>query len=293
MRPKLSVRCGVVATIAVTTPLLSGCGASDRSRADFQLPAQNQTAWVMPLDLYVPVSGDLGDYAENLLIEPCMEKAGYTWAVPWRDVTASSQSDTSNAVGRRLFNRSVAAAWGYHDDQGVAAGSAAWDEFSASKSSIPDDEERERTSFIHPARKELPRLDGQDQLASRYGQAAFERAKKQTAVTAAAEEWRRCMRGEGISDLPASPLEMPTASMLSDLRIDPAALPGSDEIEVATKDADCRDSAGFERELYAAEWNSQVALLEQNADSLERIKSRIAKNRAATLAVITSNAPRR
>lgn len=279
-----------VATVTATL-LLTSCSSTNPTSSDLRLPGKNIAEWVMPLDQYISTNWNLDDYAENLLVQPCMEKAGYSWDVPWRDVTTTTKSDTANAIGRRLFNTTVAAKWGYHDALDTSADAQAWREFVAGDSDISDEEDQILTACVYAARDVLPRLDGQDQMASTYAQAAFEKAKRASAVTQAEDKWAECMAGEGVSDLPRDPHDMPTRSMVRDLGMDSGDSASSEEIRVATKDAQCRDSSGFTEMLYAAEWDGQVALLGQNADTLERIKVRISKYRSAALDVITSHAP--
>jgi hypothetical protein len=259
------------------------------------LPEKNIDQWVMPLDQY-SMSGDKASvYAEDLLIQPCMEAAGFSWTVPWRDLHGTNGPSWS-AAGLRISNPDLAMKWGYHLAPAIDASFAANRAFFDEKSSISAAEGRAFDKCLLAARKVLPVLPGSTQVASGYVMAAWEGAMKEAPVVAAAARWRECMIPAGIPDLPESPRDMPSASIVQRFTItfvtstEPPTV-SEDEIALATQDENCQISSLYAKTFYDAEWDRQVKLVAQNADTLERVKVLMTKHDAAVAEVISSHAP--
>jgi len=280
----------LVATAAVVT----GCTATAAEPTN--LPEKNIAEWVTPLDQYIPQNASNANYAEQLLVGKCIEKAGLSWAVPWRDIHADN-GPSWNSVERRLFNSDLAAKYGYHNGPAVDESLPAWQAFVASKQSMSSAEEAAIGKCVPEARKTLPLLSPTAaQKALDLIQVSYDAAFQDDDVVAAASKWRTCMEPQGIADLPDSPRKMPSDSLVSRFSLDLGDRVGTTsvdpkEVAIATADAACRDSSGFAKALYDAEWDRDVAALRDNADELARAEKEIKANETAVLDVISSNAP--
>lgn len=279
--------------LALTLAGCSGAAIADAPEATpSDLPAQNVADWTMPLDAYIPVDTHAADYAENLLVEPCMTQHGYTWDVPQQTI-ATSPGATENAAGRRIFNRSIAAVWGYHEDPSAGVGpDAAWRAFAKAHIHLTDAEESTLVTCIAQARSTLPRLPGAAQYASSLGSKAVEQTQKDHAVAQAASRWHNCTTTAGLTGVPAAPSDMPSAALAKRFKLDTTVKPSAQEIAFAVQDANCRDSSGYTRTAYETEWNTQVALLESNAIHLGKVREEIASNATSITNVIAEHAPR-
>ncbi|MFC4244605.1 hypothetical protein ACFOYW_14620 [Gryllotalpicola reticulitermitis] len=282
-----------MATLGLGMLALTACSSSgdraDRPTTHIELPAKNVDRWVMPLDEYIPVDDHVDDYAEALLVQPCMEAKGYSWDVPWQDVNQEA-AVTRNAVDRRIFTAEVARVHGYRDLGGNNSPDDAWRAFALSD--IPDEEFDASRMCLEAARKVMPLQSGSAQLATSYAQSAYEAAQESKAVRAKAKLWRKCMEPAGISDLPDTPAKMPTDSMMSEFGINAGPTPTADEIELAVRDAGCRNESGWTKAAYNAEWKLQVAELAKNADELQAIRGETVRHRALVSKVIAEHAPK-
>ena len=299
-------------TLILGSALLSGCSMTNTSSAPSAQPFPNATSapssagtsglpdknieqWVMPLDQYSIGDSKTSDYAENLLVQPCMEKAGFTWNVPWRDVSGTD-GPSWNAVHIRLTNLNLAKEWGYHLAPTNDTSLRAWIAFVQEKSNIGASEETAVTKCIFAARKTLPVLPGNAQLADGYALAAWEGAQKDSAVLATASKWHECMIPAGVSDLPDNPEDMPSLSVRQRFNIKLSVSPNPPVVSkpekvMAAKDESCRLSSQYSKVFYDAEWDRQAKLVQKNADALQRVKAMLTANRAAVTEVISSHAP--
>jgi len=278
---------GALALVVAAT--MAGC-ASSSDQVSVDLPPQNISQWAMPLDRYMAVTDIAADYAENLLMTPCMRNLGYEWVVPWRDIGAD-HGPTWNDVDRRLFNAEIAQDWGYHTSSSTDSGLADWQEFVSQP--VSDSMAADIVTCRTEVRKDLPRLDPSTQLGSGLAASAFEGALVDDAVKAAAVQWRECMGDAGVPDLPATPSGMPSPSLSSRFDLGPDSEPSVDEILIATKDATCRESSGYLDATYQAEWELQVTALKQNVDALNGFAVQVEENKRAVLKAISENAPSR
>ena len=299
------VAVGVIAAIALT-----GCTAQPDVRkttaesvpdgstlAALSLPAKNIEQSVLPLNKFMLDDTKNSDYAENLLIEPCMVKAGFDWNVPWRD-TRSNDGPSWNDAHMRLFTLALAKQWGFRIAPSSDPSLTALRSFQREKATISSAEKTALTSCLSQARKELPILPGSAQRATTFAQAAYESAQKDKTVLRAAAAWKKCMVPAGISDLPDLPTRMPSDSIIRrfNIKFDISNIPPQvtqEEITLATTDFECRNKAGYEQALYDAQWSRQATLLAENADELNRVAAQISKHTIAVLAVIASHAPSR
>lgn len=268
-----------------------GCTSSSAIEpGDLPLPAKNIEQWDMPLDPYVPDTSFLVDYAENLLVSPCMTQAGFDWAVPWQDIH-QPPSPTRNATDLRIFTRTIAAEFGYRDQGSNLRPNAAWREVAQSKQQISAAEEQALINCLEIAREALPLLDGSTQVAIAFSNDALRATQEDPRVKAAAQRWVECMRPAGVSDLPDSPFLMPTDALKHALGISSGKEPSAEEIRLAVLDADCRESSGWRETAYETEWELQLEALIENADDLERFRQTLSDHQTLVMKVIAENAP--
>ncbi len=244
----------------------------------------------MPLDQYLPSNAFLIDYAENLLVSPCMTEAGFDWPVPWQDIH-QPPSPTRNATDLRIFTKAIATEFGYRDQGDNLQSNDAWREVAQSKQHISSTEEQALIECLEIAREALPLLDGSTEVAIAFSNDALRAAQEDPLVKAAAERWVECMRPAGVSDLPDSPFLMPTEGMKRTFGSSGTSEPSAEEIRLAMLDADCQESSGWREAAYEAEWELQVKTLVENADDLERFRKMHSDHQALVMKVIAENAP--
>jgi hypothetical protein len=276
---------------------MSGCTETTTASVG-ELPEKNIAEWVMPLDSYVAVVR-FESYAQNLLVQTCMESAGYPYDVPYRDLT-SDNGPTMNSVDRQLFNVAVAAKFGYHDAPANDSTADIWqafgDEVAAEANANPAADSKFH-SCLKAADRELRAPDGWEQLAGQLAGAAYDGALESKPVKAKARAWRDCMMPLGIPDLPRSPTLMPSESQAKKFGLENGGSETTsaavEEIREATFDAQCQQSTGYLRSLYNGEWKRQVPLLRENADELERVKAQTRAYEKRVMKVISQHAPNR
>lgn len=266
--------------------LSAGCASGDDE--ELPLPDKNIDQWVMPLDPFAFGDSTLTDFAQALLVKPCMEAGGFAYDVPWVDINAAPPA-TRSVTMRRLFNGSIASEWGYHEAPSNQPNAAQSGELNSTE--LTSDAQARLMSCLGEARKTVTAPDGVDQLPTSLSSAAWDATMADSAVLGAAERWRACMAPQGISDLPALPLDMPSPSLAEKFGLggaDVSSSASAEEIAVATADAACQESSGFHKTLYDTEWDKEVAALRDNADALVRAKKSNDERRAAALQVINA-----
>ncbi|MBU4336302.1 MAG: hypothetical protein KJ548_06990 [Actinobacteria bacterium] len=249
-------------------------GATEGAAGAVAPTAQQRAQWALPLDPYIasPVTTVITDYAENLLVEQCMNSEGIDWPIPRMDVSTLG-SATMSPSGRTLLTQEGAQQYGYHSDPILPTEVAAQmttlgaRQLNATETAAID-------GCIATARQTLP-LPQTDQLGAQLANQALGTAEQDQTVQEAAGRWRTCMAPQGVSDLPDAPQAdgggMPTDSMIAEFGIDdPGTEAGAAEIALAVADQACRTSSGYDDALYTAEWAEQSALLTTNADALVR-----------------------
>lgn len=261
--------------------------------------AGDRQAWRMPLDEYRASADTVRNYAEQLLLTPCLERAGYDWPVPWQDVN-ELPADTMNAYGRRLFNEEIAAKWGYHTGAEPSRSELAWEDFRRATEGLAKDPVFNDviTRCFVEVRAEFPLIPMDDQLfANDLAIEAEGRAQLDSSVQSAAKRWNACMRGLGLADLPESPTGMPTRDLAEKFGLSSIATPATpgavsdEEIRIATADASCAESSGYAQATYDAEWREQSVGADRERVKLERIREEIDRQRRQALQVIAENAP--
>lgn len=274
---------------------LSACAGENNDSRSLPLPEKNTDLWVMPLDQYVLSTTDTisRDYAENLLISPCMAKEGYDFPVPWRNLDAL-QGPSFNAAGVRLFTVELASKYGYEIAPNLDPSAAAWKEIVANAPTMSDDEQAVFSSCLAGSRKTVHLPPDYVQTANTFSNDAITNAEQTAGVKSTISAWKTCMRPQGISDLPDSPLQMPPPSLSDEYGLDQDGGGGdasAEEVAMAVADAKCQASSGYRQALYDAEWDLQVQTLRSNADDLLRGYSALQKLRSEVVTVVAEHAP--
>ena len=285
------------ASLVAMALLLAGCSTQGNATSGTtRTPTaaiKNIDTWALPLDQYTLTTIEFGEsnYAENLLMKPCMQNAGYSWDLPGFDYSATDGA-SFNEFGRRVFTQQLVSTWGYHLAPQQTIGGQAMAEFNASQQNYDSQENKRFDSCLSDARKKLP---AQIDTAGSYSIMAYKQAMTDKVVVAAAARWKSCMLPLGIADLPDSPTDFPSPSLFKKFGLDgadgaPATQPGQNEITIATKDFNCQQSSGYRQASYDAEWRYQEDTISKNADALARAQATNAKNMAAVHAVIAQYA---
>lgn len=272
-----------VFALCVVSVMLSGCGGTVEQSVDVpeNPPVGGIQTYSLPLDdfIYSRVSRTIGEYAESLLVEVCMNSRGYEWPIARRDVETLELSPVRSESGRRLFSIEIAESFGYHEPETLPPDVVAADRALATLITTPDMEAAIETCIVDEARTELPIPGTEIQQGAILANQALQSAFGDPAVVEAARLWRECMAPMGVSDLPAAPDgedAMPSPSLQLKFGLgDPDSVPSVDEIELATADASCRESSGYAQALYDAEWRLQRDALLENADTLTSHRAEI------------------
>ncbi len=269
----LSRKVGVGVMALAVTALLAGCTDSGLAPSDTgpSSAPEGLATYRLPLDDYIisPFEWDLGNYAENLLAEQCMNSHGYEWSVPRRDVDSLAPPATQSASGRRIFNVDIAKTYGYHQPDWLPENVVKAEQALGSQVLSAEKQTALDSCITEDARTTLPLPQNYEQLGTYLANDALARALESEEVVSAIQQWRTCMAPAGIDDLPESPLGMPGESLAAEWRVgEPDTVASVAEIEMAIDDATCREQSGFDVALYTAESRFQEAALSENADAL-------------------------
>ena len=113
------------------------------------------------------------------------------------------------------------------------------------------------------------------------------RGKNTPYVKKAIEEWKACMRPQGIPDLPDDPERMPTESMVkkwfpeaNNSSTEAPAIPtqNPEEFMIAKQDADCRQSSGYLQKSYDVQWSFLQDYVKKYQKTLRETKQRQDEN---------------
>lgn len=285
---------GLLLTACATPPTIAGSAGVAAAVIDVE---EDQSQWAMPLDSYLIADAHAVSYGEQLAVKPCLEDAGYAWPVPWQDLT-EDRIEWMNEAGRTLFNTELAAQWGYHRASTTSPSIEAWDEFIAYVNSFNAD-----TAFnavfdecLDAVRLENPVPNMDDQMFV-YGLIAESKqtAFSNPALADAAKQWRSCLQDAGV-DAPETPEMMPTDEMkaaygLEAADADRATVATADEIKIASQDAECAQSSGYNDLFYETQWDSQLALIQDNVLKLSEIKADVDRYADGIQSFIDAYAP--
>jgi hypothetical protein len=263
------------ALAAASTLLLSACGDSGSDSVDSGEFDKNRAVYALPLDQFRAIDIAALTYAANLIVQPCMQEAGYEWPIPPYHPSSSADA-TTNSAGRRLFDPSIAQRYGYHLQPSARPED---DELAVALNSrqLSPAEEKARDLCFKERDTRLPLPSGLD-LADSLAGAAYDAARFDDETLERAQKWRTCMEPYGISDLPDAPIKMPSPSLDKRFQVGGSGTSASpEEIEIATADARCRESSGYAQQIYDVEFLRQLEAVAQNRDSLDRARGDTAR----------------
>lgn len=234
---------------------------------------QDATSWRMPLDSYDGGLGRRLQVAYDWAVRACLVEAGFVQA-PDPGSTLSLATATRNEAGVAIFNASTVAKWGYlHAPEPDAAAQAS---FRTAVDAVARTDPHTVDRCTAQADKATARPDPNILSPQTLTNTAYLEAFSAPAVIAAQQRWHECMAPQGIPDLPENPWDMPSTWLRSridmvvvDQPLDPDATPTVQNVQVAQADLACRESTGFTRELYQAEWDLQLGLLAGNIEAMQ------------------------
>jgi hypothetical protein len=237
---------------------------------------QDQDAWAMPLDGWAQPGGRKQDYAVNLVIQPCLRRAGIDFPVPWATAAgleAASDADETPERGNpapalswtRPLDADLARTRGYHGPSTAGAnedGIRVWGQDPDRNAAFATASQTAMDRCFQDGYRTLGLADedGTEQSASTTAKAltsvAAAAAQQDAAVVTAAARWRTCMAPSRVQDLPTSPADMPSDTMRRQFGTDFGSTPVQDaEVAIAGRDVACQESSGYRQALYDAEWD--------------------------------------
>lgn len=268
---------------------LTGCAPSSTkpSTPRFNLPAKDLDNWTLPSDIFTMTSAQVwaSDDAENVLVSDCMGRAGYAYYPPVMHGEYQRAATTDATGTRQIFNPTIAARWGYENAPSNARAKAAGRAFKARHDLSKAESNRLDTCVDKIAHStsvgdydtNLSNMAQNWYLDAQAKAANLKRSQK------AAAKWHACMLPQGISGLPSSPLVMPTSAILEGVQgpaadMSPLARePTSQEIKLASGDANCRRSSGWDAAMYNGEWNILYAHMVKESGQVEAAMKQNAK----------------
>jgi hypothetical protein len=276
---RLTIRAAKTGTLAL---VLVGLGAGvvhalpePADRAIEPTVERDVATWAMPLDGWVQPGSDKASYGEDLVMQPCLRKAGIDFPPPWATIDGlEAASDAAETPERgnpapalsstRPLDEDTARARGYHAPSTAGAnrdGRRAWGGDPERNAAFADASQSAVTRCFRQAERTVGTVDpdGSVQSASmtakRLTFLAGTAARDDETVVAAAARWRTCMADADVPDLPGAPSGMPSQSMRMDYGTNLLSTPVLDaEVAVAERDVACQDSSGYREALYDAEW---------------------------------------
>jgi len=275
---------------ALCAAVFASCSPSETDGADPAPNAQQAESWELPLDHYgVSESEMIGaNHAEDLLASECMTDAGLSWSIPAIDTTPP-RKPTRTEGNQRLLTEEIATTYGYREPPIYPEQTLETLSELASRS-LSVSEQSTLDKCIADAQHTLPIPADEMNFSSALTMNAYIEAGHDSEVEQAAGRWRECMQPQGISDLPALPdggdsETMPSASLRERFRMDRAAdqedeadefaSAGAEEVAIAVADVRCRQSSGFNKAFYAAQWRLQSQALAESVDQLESEQKQI------------------
>lgn len=265
------------------------------SAATFTEDALRQ--WQMPLDDYLRFEPELHDYVESLLVGECLLQEGYEWPVPGRSSDFSWPANF-NQIGHRLFDRTIAEQWGYHDapapDPQWAHALEAFSAFASTYTPSPGFS-RDYDSCLRSAQYSYTSTTFADDynFVVNLKNDALDAAHDDEGVRAAVVQWKACVQDvlPGV-DNPRSVLSDQTRAARFGLwGAERSRTAASEEKRVAVVDATCQESSGYSRALYVAQELNERTALTANKVELDRIREAGSDHAEALLEMFGRLAP--
>lgn len=319
----------IATTVAVLSLGLAGCSSATPGTMP-ELPKQDISRWVMPLDAFSsPLRDSLPTYAENRWMETCLGKEGINWPILAQPTDeTSAMIPPANMSGFPILTVEVAKQYGYSATRfpGTGGGQAHRDEsdkLNAIAQATPGFDLLFE-SCLKEIRKRLDTISVNDSMNRiiMWQDEAMNAAYAESSVKNAGAAWKKCLVAAGYPIKESAPVGdgewMPTQALGVSLGFfaaapsTPAPVPhdgptngdgpggGSSgparltaaEVQLAVADATCRESSGWTAAMYQAMWTAEVDQVKQHADDLVRTKTQLDALLKESLAVIAENPPK-
>ena len=278
---------------------LSGCSSGSSKNANGSESSKNyristdvkkdEGRWTLPTDPYLGApASELDMLAQELLTSRCMKDKGFDDPVI-TDLSAPKPETLAGDGISSIFNVQLAKKYGYrfapdprntaeeaiHEaGEGGLYANKSKDFLDARDKCL--DKTRERLADPNEPTEEPKELDeiepDLDSVGSPLNRLHVDYASV-PALVDSGKQWRECMRPLGIAGLPDYPWQ--TDTMLPQALLDrwpqwtPTGKPSSEEIELATHDAKCREQSGWIHNLYEAEWDLRKKFVEAHKADLD------------------------
>lgn|GEM_PF-3596864 len=283
--------------------------------------------WVMPMDPYSSaVLLQLSSYAENRRMETCLSKEGITWPIPIEPTDdASYFAFPKNTSSFPALTVEIAQQFGYTANYMPGIWLEDGIQTSTRLNRIADSSPGFEPVFracLDESRKTFDMQKISD-IYNASNMWMYEKSRgvpQEPAVKKAADSWKKCITAAGYDVSISAPVgdkeeQMPTQKLgielgffappptklptdgrtYGDTEVDPdAAAPRKKtraEIELAVADATCRDSSGWTKAYYEAQWNAEVEVVRNHADQLKTMKADIEALTAQARQIVTDNPP--
>lgn len=264
--------------VPLTVLALAGCSSSDETEVSQVISPDGLvqadiSRWSLPTDPYVTYPSQLELYAIELATSDCMATLGQHFEAVSYPIDPPP-SEGLNPAGHRLFNQSIAGKYGYHEAPDPVQYGQRLRARDRESEQYGEQWEKDRAHCSDQVLATPPFPIRMQPIIQTIGLSGADEKH----VRSAAVRWRDCMKPLGIPDLPEDPAFMPSDSLAERfglLNEDPInaqeAVPGAvsdEEIRIASADAECRESSGYQASYYEAEWHSDFTYVEEHLPEL-------------------------
>jgi thymidylate synthase len=294
-------------------------------------PAKDITHWAMPMDEYsTAILVDLTSYAENRRIETCLTEDGFSWPIPVEPTDdASFLAFPRNMSSFPALTVEIAKQYGYTAQ--YYPGPTPESQTAVNLNRIAESTPGLNATLLACREESRKTWDGEkvfdiSNITGAWMGEARKDAPRDPAVKTAAKLWKACLAAVGYDVSISAPVGdkkewMPTEKLgielgfyapppamgplptdgpmhaYGDTEVDPDSIgprtPTSREISLAVADATCRESSGWTKAYYDAQWKAELAVVRKHADQLKTIKADIQALTAQARQIIAENPPLR
>ncbi|MFJ4781498.1 hypothetical protein [Streptomyces sp. NPDC088762] len=304
-RPALPALPALAASAAVLTLLLAGCSAPDGGAGGDvakepvigsvpQLLESRDLAF--PLDPYIPDAQRRGllDQAQDVLVDRCMQRYGFRYGLR-RQADPAARKDNERRYG--ISDAAQAERTGYENPAAKATQRPPQPPLGANEQLVLHGLEVDPSKPVPMSQEEAegsdvattavggqkvpaggclresalklynPSKDTVDQMVPQnIGFEAFGRSREDSRVRTATRAWSACMAKHGYTM--STPLDPPPG-------INETNIGGPQAIAIAKQDVDCKKQTNLVGTWYTVEVAYQKRLVEQNAETLDRVKKQL------------------
>ncbi|WP_292720742.1 hypothetical protein [Microbacterium sp. 13-71-7] len=293
------------------------------------MPEKDIAHWVMPMDQFSPaVLAHLSNYAENRRMETCLSKEGFSWPIPVEPTDdASYLTFPRNLSAFPALTVEIAKQYGY--TAMYMPGPTPDPQTSVKLNRIGMSTPGLDTTLIacrEESRKTFDVIKAGDiyNLIAGWSSEGADRIPQDPTVKKASAAWKKCVVAAGYDVSISAPAGdeaewMPTEKLgvelgfyspppsmrpqptdgpmhtYGDTEVDPDTIgprkPTPAEIELAVADATCRDSSGWTKAYYEAQWDAQVRVVQKHADQLKAMEADIEALTAQARQIVAENPP--